>query len=182
MFSFEARPGPQPARGRVQSVRARTGAERPAVGAEEAEVTEPGTEFEIGQRAVVRIRSGTRFAIIGITVTAIEPADRAVFAEKLGSKAEAEAEKRDPYHVRYTVENLGGIEPFRILTPVLKIVGPDGADASAGRLVFLRPMTDCKHISPNETTFAAVATRPTLSSGTGDHRPHTAARAEAARS
>ncbi|MCD0451701.1 hypothetical protein LO762_21240 [Actinocorallia sp. API 0066] len=116
---------------------------------------EPGTEFKIGERAVVRVRSGGMFAVVGITVTAIEPADRDLFAQALGSKIKAD--KRDPYNVRYTIENLGGIEPFRILTPLLDIAGPDGASASApGRLVFLRPMQGCEHVRPTESSFAQV--------------------------
>ncbi|MDX6740788.1 hypothetical protein [Actinocorallia sp. A-T 12471] len=128
----------------------------PEVGAgadAEAQLTEPGTELKVGERAVIRVNSGGEFAIVGLTVTAIKPADREVFASSLGSRIKAA--KLDPYLIRYTLDHVGGKEGFRILTPTLEITGPDGADASSGRLVFLKRMPNCEFTHP-DSSFAPI--------------------------
>ncbi|ACU35830.1 hypothetical protein KCV87_10745 [Actinosynnema pretiosum subsp. pretiosum] len=70
------------------------------------DVAAPGSEFEVGQRAVVNFKYGTsKTGVIAITVDSIEAGDPADLA-KYGDKAAGIT----PFYIRATVENVGGTD------------------------------------------------------------------------
>lgn len=70
------------------------------------DVTAPGTELKIGDRAVVPFKYGTeKTGTIALTVTAIEQGDNADLA-KFGDKAAGIT----PFYIRVVVENVGGTD------------------------------------------------------------------------
>jgi hypothetical protein len=85
------------------------------------DVTPPGTELSVGDRAVVPFEYGTdKSGTIALTVTAIEagdPADLAAFGEKANGIV--------PIYVRVTVENVGG-DDLAHSSVSLRAVGDDG--------------------------------------------------------
>jgi hypothetical protein len=85
------------------------------------DVTAPGTELKVGERAVVPFKYGTdKNGTIAITVTAIDQgsnADLAAFGEK--------AKGITPYYIRVTVENVGGTD-LSYSSLSLRAVGSDG--------------------------------------------------------
>lgn len=70
------------------------------------DVAAPGSEFEVGQRAVVNFKYGTsKTGVIAITIDSIEAGDPADLA-KYGDKAAGIT----PFYIRATVENVGGTD------------------------------------------------------------------------
>jgi hypothetical protein len=91
------------------------------VKAASGDVTAPGTELEVGERAVVPFKYGTdKNGTIAITVTAIakgDNADLAAFGEK--------AKGITPYYIRVAVENVGGTD-LSYSSLSLRAIGADG--------------------------------------------------------
>ncbi|PWV81854.1 hypothetical protein SAMN05421630_10687 [Prauserella marina] len=87
-----------------------------------AEVTPPGTALKVGDRAVVPFESSDATGKIAITVTAIEPGDKAEFESKFGDKAQG----IDPVYIRYTIENVEGGDFSYSSAPRLRALGADG--------------------------------------------------------
>ncbi len=85
------------------------------------DVTAPGTELKIGERAVIPFKYGTdKNGTIAITVTAIDQganADLAAFGEK--------AKGITPFYIRVTVENVGGTD-LSYSSLSLRALGADG--------------------------------------------------------
>ena len=93
-----------------------TGAAAPA-----GDVTKPGTELKLGERAVVPFKYGTtKSGTIAITVTAIEKGANADLA-KYGDKAKGIT----PYYLRATVENVDGAD-LAYSSVSLRALGADG--------------------------------------------------------
>lgn len=85
------------------------------------DVTKPGTELKLGERAVVPFKYGTtKSGTIAITVTAIERGDNADLA-KYGDKAKGIT----PYYLRATVENVDGSD-LAYASVSLRALGSDG--------------------------------------------------------
>ncbi|MEV8435737.1 hypothetical protein AB0425_00050 [Actinosynnema sp. NPDC051121] len=85
------------------------------------DVTAPGTELKVGERAVVPFKYGTdKNGTIALTVTAIEKGDNADLAA-FGEKAKGIT----PYYIRVTVENVGGTD-LSYSSLSLRAIGPDG--------------------------------------------------------
>ncbi|MFT7838728.1 hypothetical protein Q5530_21515 [Saccharothrix sp. BKS2] len=85
------------------------------------DVTAPGTELEVGDRAVVPFKYGTtKTGTIALTVTAIEQGDNADLA-KFGDKAQGIT----PFYIRVTVENVGGTD-LSYSSVSLRGLGSDG--------------------------------------------------------
>ncbi|QQQ79189.1 hypothetical protein IOD16_12590 [Saccharothrix sp. 6-C] len=86
-----------------------------------SDVTAPGTELKVGDRAVVPFKYGTeKNGTIAITVTAIDQganADLAAFGEK--------AKGITPFYIRVTVENVGGTD-LSYSSLSLRALGADG--------------------------------------------------------
>ncbi|KOX20440.1 hypothetical protein ADK67_29400 [Saccharothrix sp. NRRL B-16348] len=101
----------------TKSSAATTTAEDAPVG----DVTAPGTELKIGERAVIPFKYGTdKNGTIAITVTAIDQganADLAAFGEK--------AKGITPFYIRVTVENVGGTD-LSYSSLSLRALGADG--------------------------------------------------------
>ena len=86
-----------------------------------ADVTKPGAELKIGERAVVPFTFGTeKEGTIAITVTSIEKGENADLA-KYGEKAKDLV----PYFIRATIENVGGTD-LAYSTVSLRAIGGDG--------------------------------------------------------
>jgi hypothetical protein len=86
-----------------------------------ADVTKPGTELKVGERAVVPFKFGTdKEGTIAITVTAIEKGENADLA-KYGDKAKDMV----PYFIRATIENVGGTD-LAYSSVSLRAIGGDG--------------------------------------------------------
>jgi hypothetical protein len=85
------------------------------------DITPPGAELKVGDRAVVPIKSGSnRSGTIAIVVTAIEQganADLAAFGEK--------AKGITPYYIRVSAENVDGSD-LSYISLRLRAVGTDG--------------------------------------------------------
>jgi hypothetical protein len=93
----------------------------PAAPSGSAEVTKPGAQLKVGERAVVPFKFGTeKEGTIAITVTAIEKGENADLA-KYGDKAKDMV----PYFIRATIENVGGTD-LAYSTVSLRAVGGDG--------------------------------------------------------
>lgn len=85
------------------------------------DVTKPGTELKLGERAVVPFKYGTtKSGTIAITVTAIEKGANADLA-KYGDKAKGIT----PYYLRATVENVDGAD-LAYSSVSLRALGADG--------------------------------------------------------
>jgi hypothetical protein len=85
------------------------------------DVTKPGSELKVGERAVVPFKYGTdKNGTIAITVTAIEKGDNADLA-KFGDKAKGLI----PYYIRVSVENVDGSD-LAYSSVSLRAVGTDG--------------------------------------------------------
>lgn len=94
-------------------------APKPAAGA--ADVTKPGSELKVGDRAVVPFKYGTdKNGTIAITVTAIEKGANADLA-KFGDKAKGLI----PYYIRVSVENVDGAD-LSYSSVSLRAIGADG--------------------------------------------------------
>ena len=92
-----------------------------AAAAPAGDVTKPGTELKLGERAVVPFKYGTaKSGTIAITVTAIEKGDNADLA-KYGDKAKGIT----PYYLRATVENVDGAD-LAYSSVSLRALGSDG--------------------------------------------------------
>lgn len=94
----------------------RTGSQPPS-----GDVTPPGAELEVGDRAVVPFKYGKdKTGTIALVVTAIEKGDNADLAA-FGEKAKGIT----PYYIRISVENVGGTDlSFSSLS--MRLVGADG--------------------------------------------------------
>ncbi|MGW4111108.1 hypothetical protein ACWEFJ_09540 [Actinosynnema sp. NPDC004786] len=94
---------------------------KPSADASAGDVTPPGTQLRVGERAVVPFKYGTdKTGTIAIVVTAIEQganADLAAFGDK--------AKGITPYYIRVSVENVGGTD-LSYSSVSLRAVGPDG--------------------------------------------------------
>jgi hypothetical protein len=98
-----------------------TASSSPKVAAGSADVTKPGSELKVGDRAVVPFKYGTdKNGTIAITVTAIEKGDNADLA-KFGDKAKGLI----PYYIRVSVENVDGSD-LAYSTVSLRAIGTDG--------------------------------------------------------
>jgi hypothetical protein len=85
------------------------------------DVTKPGTELKLGERAVVPFKYGTtKSGTIAITVTAIEKGANADLA-KYGDKAKGIT----PYYLRATIENVDGAD-LSYSSVSLRALGEDG--------------------------------------------------------
>ncbi|HEY3480666.1 MAG TPA: hypothetical protein VGL02_17360 [Streptomyces sp.] len=85
------------------------------------DVTKPGTELKLGERAVVPFKYGTtKSGTIAITVTAIEQGANADLA-KYGDKAKGIT----PFYLRATVENVDGAD-LSYASISLRALGSDG--------------------------------------------------------
>ncbi|MGK3207900.1 hypothetical protein [Amycolatopsis sp. MEPSY49] len=92
-----------------------------AAAAPAGDVTKPGTELKLGERAVVPFKYGTnKSGTIAITVTAIDKGDNADLA-KYGDKAKGIT----PYYLRATVENVDGAD-LAYSSVSLRALGSDG--------------------------------------------------------
>lgn len=92
-----------------------------AAAAPAGDVTKPGTELKLGERAVVPFKYGTaKSGTIAITVTAIEKGENADLA-KYGDKAKGIT----PYYLRATVENVDGAD-LAYSSVSLRALGSDG--------------------------------------------------------
>ncbi|MCR6482966.1 hypothetical protein M8542_09050 [Amycolatopsis sp. OK19-0408] len=85
------------------------------------DVTKPGTELKLGERAVVPFKYGTtKSGTIAITVTAIEKGANADLA-RYGDKAKGIT----PFYLRATVENVDGAD-LSYASISLRALGSDG--------------------------------------------------------
>ncbi|WP_290058308.1 hypothetical protein [Amycolatopsis solani] len=92
-----------------------------AAAAPAGNVTKPGTELKVGERAVVPFKYGTtKSGTIAITVTAIEKGENADLA-KYGDKAKGIT----PFYLRATVENVDGAD-LSYASVSLRARGADG--------------------------------------------------------
>ncbi|WP_439379056.1 hypothetical protein [Amycolatopsis lexingtonensis] len=92
-----------------------------AAAAPAGDVTKPGTELKLGERAVVPFKYGTtKSGTIAITVTAIEKGENADLA-KYGDKAKGIT----PFYLRATVENVDGAD-LSYASVSLRALGADG--------------------------------------------------------
>ncbi|MEU8635325.1 hypothetical protein AB0C38_24445 [Amycolatopsis sp. NPDC048633] len=92
-----------------------------AAAAPAGDVTKPGTELKLGERAVVPFKYGTsKSGTIAITVTAIEKGANADLA-KYGDKAKGIT----PFYLRATVENVDGAD-LAYSSVSLRALGADG--------------------------------------------------------
>ena len=111
-----AAPSAPPAAPASDSPAASTAAAAPA-----GDVTKPGTELKLGERAVVPFKYGTtKSGTIAITVTAIDKGENADLA-KYGDKAKGIT----PYYLRATVENVDGAD-LSYASVSLRALGADG--------------------------------------------------------
>ncbi|XVS67387.1 hypothetical protein ACQPYE_15400 [Actinosynnema sp. CA-299493] len=103
------------------STTSKSTAPAPADDAPVSDVTAPGTELKVGDRAVIPFKYGTeKNGTIAITVTAIDQganADLAAFGEK--------AKGITPFYIRVTVENVGGTD-LSYSSLSLRALGADG--------------------------------------------------------
>ena len=111
-----AAPTSAPAAPASESPESSTTAAAPA-----GDVTKPGTELKLGERAVVPFKYGTtKSGTIAITVTAIEKGANADLA-KYGDKAKGIT----PFYLRATVENVDGAD-LAYSSVSLRALGTDG--------------------------------------------------------
>ncbi|OZM74438.1 hypothetical protein CFN78_04785 [Amycolatopsis antarctica] len=119
--------------------------EAPASDSEEApagEAAAPGTEYSLGDKAVVPYKSGSNEGTIGITISAIEkgtPEDLAPL--DLGDKAEGQV----PYYIRVAISNEGGEDMAFTSAPRLTGQLPDGG--MAGRVSIIGDFEKCQNES-----------------------------------
>jgi hypothetical protein len=134
----------------------------------EGDVTAPGTELKVGDRAVVPFEyTSKKKGTIAITVTAIEKgaeADMAAFGEK--------AKGMTPYFIRMKVENVGGTD---LSYASLKLDGVLEGGAGTGVVLIGDIPGKCdRETAPTEfTTKGASYETCTLTASTG--KPVTAA-------
>ncbi|MEA5363030.1 hypothetical protein VA596_26100 [Amycolatopsis sp., V23-08] len=111
-----AAPASTPAAPASESPESSTAAAAPA-----GDVTKPGTELKLGERAVVPFKYGTtKSGTIAITVTAIEKGANADLA-KYGDKAKGIT----PFYLRATIENVDGAD-LAYASVSLRALGTDG--------------------------------------------------------
>jgi len=111
-----AAPTSAPAAPASESPESSTTAAAPA-----GDVTKPGTELKLGERAVVPFKYGTtKSGTIAITVTAIEKGANADLA-KYGDKAKGIT----PFYLRATIENVDGAD-LAYSSVSLRALGTDG--------------------------------------------------------
>ncbi len=85
------------------------------------DVTKPGAQLKVGERAVVPFKYGTdKNGTIALTVTAIEKGDNADLA-KFGDKAKGLV----PYYIRISVENVDGSD-LAYSSVSMRAIGTDG--------------------------------------------------------
>ncbi|SEF38209.1 hypothetical protein SAMN05421837_11943 [Amycolatopsis pretoriensis] len=120
-----------------------------AAAAPVGDVTKPGTELKLGERAVVPFKYGTtKSGTIAITVTAIEKGANADLA-KYGDKAKGIT----PYYLRATVENVDGAD-LAYSSISLRALGSDGRSTG----VIITGSTDqCKSGTAGKDFTAAGA-------------------------
>jgi len=98
-----------------------TSAPASAAAPADGDVTAPGSELKVGERAVVPFEYGTdKKGTIAITVTAIEQGDNADLAS-FGEKAKGIT----PFYIRVAVENVGGTD-LSHSSVSLRAIGADG--------------------------------------------------------
>ncbi|GHG03248.1 MULTISPECIES: hypothetical protein [Amycolatopsis] len=121
-----------------------TGAAVPA-----GDVTPPGTELKLGERAVVPFKSGTtKSGTIAITVTAIDKGENADLA-KYGDKAKGIT----PYYLRATIENVGGTD----LAYASVSLRARGADGRSTGVIITGSLDQCKSGSAGKDFTTAGA-------------------------
>lgn len=114
----------------------------PADTAPAGETATPGTEYKLGEKAVIAYKSGNNQGTIGISVNAIEkgtPEDLAPL--DLGEKAKGQA----PYFIRVTVTNEGGEDMAFTSSPRISGELPDGS--MAGKVSIIGDFDKCPHDS-----------------------------------
>jgi hypothetical protein len=109
--------------------------------------TPGGTTLAIGQQAVVPYDDGFDKAVLGITVTAIEPGDQAEYQQVFEEDAAGSA----PFYVRYTVENLSDVD---LSTKTLfTLFGSTVKGEEGTGVVLFGELPDCRHVlSPEDFT------------------------------
>ncbi|MEU3272502.1 hypothetical protein ABZ639_16795 [Saccharomonospora sp. NPDC006951] len=129
-----------------------------------AEITPPGTQLKVGDRAVVPFESSDATGSIAITVTAIEPGDKAEFESEFGEKAKG----IDPVYIRFTVENVEGGDFSYSSAPRLRALGADGTGTG---VIMSGDLGSCESDSAPEDFTAPGATYETcrLQGGTPDN-------------
>ncbi|MGC7094373.1 hypothetical protein ACPZ19_06900 [Amycolatopsis lurida] len=111
-------PAPAPAESTAQAAESSAA---PAGSTDSAEITKPGTELKVGDRAVVPFKYGTKqTGTIAITVDSIDVGPASDLAA-VGEKAKGLV----PVYIRLTVENVGGTD-LAHSTVRLRAQGPDG--------------------------------------------------------
>ncbi|TCP57086.1 hypothetical protein EV191_1011038 [Tamaricihabitans halophyticus] len=93
----------------------------------ELDITEPGAELQLGEQAIVPFTTmDESIRYVGITVSAIEEADRDEFRARFGE----DAENVVPYFLRYEVENVDGTD-LTAESPQVALAGADGGSKGA---------------------------------------------------
>ncbi|HEY6740317.1 MAG TPA: hypothetical protein VI076_15845 [Actinopolymorphaceae bacterium] len=93
----------------------------PAAGS--SELTKPGTELKVGERAVLPYDDG----VVAVTVSAVEKADKAAFVAKFGDRAKDIV----PYFIKYEVEFVEGKDLAYSSGPRLDLQTADGGRTGA---------------------------------------------------
>ncbi|TCP48633.1 hypothetical protein EV191_110193 [Tamaricihabitans halophyticus] len=115
----------------------------------DAELTEPGTELSVGDRAVLPFEEGA----IGITVTSIEEGDTEGF--RADNADNPDAAKIIPYYIKYTVENVDGSDFGNTSVPRLGGITADGGTTGT---VLTGSLGDCEQVRPDEDFTEVGAT------------------------
>lgn len=107
--------------------------------------TPGGTTLAIGQTANIPYDDGFDKAMLGVTVTAIEPGDPAQYKEVFAEDAEGSV----PFYVRYTVENLSNVD---LSTKTLfTLFGSTVKGEEGTGVILFGEMPDCRHVlSPED--------------------------------
>ncbi|MBN6037722.1 hypothetical protein [Amycolatopsis sp. 195334CR] len=112
---------PAPAESAAPAAESTAPSAAPTGAAGSAEVTAPGTELKVGDRAVVPFKYGTdKTGTVAITVNSIDLGSNADLAS-FGDKAKGMI----PVYIKMTVENVGGTD-LSYSSVRLRAVGPDG--------------------------------------------------------
>lgn len=113
--------------------------------ASEVPATPGGTTLAIGQTANIPYDDGFDKAMLGVTVTAIEPGDPAQYKEVFAEDAEGSV----PFYVRYTVENLSNVD---LSTKTLfTLFGSTVKGEEGTGVILFGEMPDCRHVlSPED--------------------------------
>jgi len=110
------------------------------------EKTAPGTKLKVGERAVIPWDKGTA----AITVTAVEPGDKAEMGQKYGERAQG----LTPYYIRFTVENVDGQDHAHASAPNFNLAMADGRGSG---VVITGSLGTCKSESaPKDFTTAGA--------------------------